>query len=125
MIFILDDDAATCDSLRVLLECEGLTARGFASGREFLDTVRPAAGDCLLLDLHMPAMSGFDVLEALRRRGDGVPVIVVTGHPSAAARTRALAAGAFAFLAKPYRADELLDLVRAALRRRPPSGTPG
>src|SRR5579883_1346910 len=88
MIFILDDDAATCDSLRVLLECEGLTARGFASGSEFLDTVRPAGGDCLLLDRHRPAMRGFDVVQAMRRRGDGVPVSVGTGLPSAPSRAR-------------------------------------
>jgi two-component system, LuxR family, response regulator FixJ len=119
MIFILDDDDAARDSLRVLLECEGLEAREFASGPEFLHTVRPGAGDCLLLDLHMPVMSGLDVLEALRCRGDNVPVIVITGQPSAAAKSRAKAAGALAFLAKPYRADEILSLVHEALEQRP------
>ena len=115
MIFILDDDQAARDSLRLLLECEGLAAREFASGREFLDAVRPGAGDCLLLDLHMPGMGGLEVLEALRRRGDAIPVIMITGQPSSAARRRAAAAGALAFVEKPYLADALLTLVHQAL----------
>jgi two-component system response regulator FixJ len=120
MIFILDDDEAARDSLRLLLECEGLAAREFASGREFLDQVRPEAGDCLLLDLHMPEMSGLDVLETLRRRGDDVPMIVITGQPSAAAERRAAAAGALAFIEKPYHVEELLSLIYAALEGRSP-----
>lgn len=119
MIFILDDDEAVRDSLQVLLECEGLAARAFASGREFLDAVRPQAGDCVLLDLHLPGLGGLDVLEGLRRRGEDVPVIVLTGHPSPAARSRAAAAGALAFVEKPYRADALLDLIHQALRPPP------
>jgi two-component system response regulator FixJ len=122
MIFILDDDEAIRDSLRVLLECEGLAARTFACGRQFLDTVRPQAGDCLLLDLYMPGIGGLDVLEALRRRGDDVPVIILTGHPGRAAESRAAAAGAFAFVEKPCRADALLQLIRQALR--PPEVAP-
>jgi two-component system response regulator FixJ len=122
MIFILDDDEAIRDSLQILLECEGLAARTFACGRQFLDTVRPQAGDCLLLDLYMPVIGGLDILEALRQRGDDVPVIVLTGHPSPAAESRATAAGAFAFIEKPYRADALLNLIRQALR--PPEVAP-
>jgi two-component system response regulator FixJ len=121
MIFILDDDEGARDSLRVLLECEGLAAREFASGEEFLAAVRPEAGDCLLLDLHMPGVGGLDVLETLRRRGNDVPVIVVTAQPSLTARRRAAAAGALAFVEKPYRADALLGLVHEALERRPPA----
>lgn len=119
MIFILDDDMATRDSLRLLLECEGLQAREFASGRAFLDTIPAGEEGCLLLDVQMPGMSGFEVLEALRRRGDDRPVIVITGHPTPAAKSRAEAAGVLAFVEKPYHADALLDLVHRALEHRP------
>jgi two-component system, LuxR family, response regulator FixJ len=119
MIFIVDDDAATRDSVRLLLEAEGFDACEFAGGQPFLDGVSPADGDCLLLDLNMPGMNGFEVLAELRRRGDELPVIIVTGHANAAARSRAAAGGALAVIEKPHRACELLALVRRALRSPP------
>jgi two-component system, LuxR family, response regulator FixJ len=115
MIFIVDDDAPTRDSLRLLFEAEGLASYQFAGGRPFLDGARPADGDCLILDLNMPGISGFEVLAELRRRGDGLPVIIVTGHADASTRRRAVARGALAVLEKPHRACELLALVRRAL----------
>ena len=99
MIFIVDDDAPTRDSLRLLLEAEGLEAREFAAGRTFLEDERPADGDCLILDLTMPGMNGFEVLRELRRRGgDNLPVIIVTAHADSATRNRAAAGGALAVL---------------------------
>jgi two-component system response regulator FixJ len=112
MIFIVDDDDATRDSLRLLVECEGFAVRDFASGRAFLDAARPADGDCLVLDVNMPETNGFEVLEELRRRGDRVPVIVITAWSDPATRSRALACGTIALLEKPHRADELLALIR-------------
>jgi two-component system, LuxR family, response regulator FixJ len=114
MIFIIDDDDATRDSMRLLIEVEGFGAREFADGRTFLDQVHPADGDCLLLDLHMPGMNGIEVLEELRRRGDGLSVIIVTARSDAATRSRALANGALAVIDKPAKADELLALVLSA-----------
>jgi two-component system, LuxR family, response regulator FixJ len=115
MIFIVDDDDATRDSLRLLLETEGLKAQDFAGGRAFLDGGRPVDGDCLILDIHMPGMSGLEVLEELRRRGDRLPVIIVTSRSDPVTRRRAQAGGALAMIEKPAVADELLDLVRTAL----------
>jgi two-component system, LuxR family, response regulator FixJ len=115
MIFIVDDDAPTRDSLQLLLEAAGFEAREFASGRAFLDIVRPAEGDCLMLDLTMPGMNGFEVLSELRRRGDGLPVIIVTANVDPATRSRAAAGGALGVIEKPYRVCELLALVRRAL----------
>ena len=113
MIFILNDDDGVRDSLRLLLECEGFEAREFASCREFLDACR-RNGDCLILDLHMPEMSGIDLPEAMRRRGDRLPVILITGHLDAMIRERARAAGALAVVEKPYKAVEILNLIRHA-----------
>jgi len=115
MIFILNDDDGVRDSLRLLLECEGFEAREFASCGEFLDASRSGDGDCLILDLHMPEMSGIELLERLRRRGETLPVILITGRFDAKIRERARAAGALAVVEKPYKAAEILNLVRQAL----------
>jgi two-component system response regulator FixJ len=114
MIFILDDDAGVRDSLRLLLECEGLETREFASCRAFLDA-DGAEGDCLILDVHLPGMSGIELLETMRRRGDMLPVIVISGRIDAMTRNRARAAGALAVVEKPYPVEEVLDLVRRAM----------
>jgi two-component system, LuxR family, response regulator FixJ len=119
MIFIIDDDEPTRDSLQSLLEAHGFETREFADGRTFLDGERSTDDDCLILDLTMPGMNGFEVLAELRRRGDSVPVIIVTAHADPATRSRAAACGALAVLEKPYRASELLALVRRALGIRP------
>jgi two-component system response regulator FixJ len=112
MIFIVDDDAATRDSLRLLLEAEGFAAQDFAAGTPFLEAVRASDGDCLILDINMPGMSGFEVMEELRQRGDAPSVIIVTAQTDDATRARAIAAGAVEVLEKPHGADELLSLVR-------------
>jgi two-component system, LuxR family, response regulator FixJ len=126
MIFIVDDDDATRDSLRLLLECEGFEAREFASGRQFLDAGPLGDGDCLILDVHMPGISGLELIESMRRQGILLPVIVISGRFDAATRNRARAAGAFALVDKPYQADEILNLVRLAsdLGYRPAAAPP-
>jgi len=115
MIFIVDDDAGVRDSLRLLLECEGFDAQEFASCREFLADGRAGKGDCLILDVQMPGMSGIELLEAMHRRGDMLPAIVISGRIDAMTRNRARAAGALAIIEKPYQPEDLLCLVRRAL----------
>jgi len=109
MIFIIDDD----DGVR-----EGFEVREFASCRKFLATVRSGDGDCLILDLHMPEMGGIELLEGMRRRGDRLPVILITGRLDPKTRERARAAGALAAVEKPYKAAEILNLVRRASGQR-------
>ena len=115
MIFVVDDDGGARDSLRLLLECDGLEARKFASCEAFLNDGGAGEGDCLILDVHMPGMSGIELLETMRRRGDMLPVIVISGRADTATRNRARAALALAVVEKPYQAEEVLDLVRLAM----------
>ncbi len=118
MIFIVDDDNATRDSLRLLLDCVGLEAREFPSAEAFLDARQFADEDCLVLDVHMPGMTGIELLEHLRERGDKIPIIIITGQPSVADTVRARAAGALAVLEKPFKPGEVVGLVRRVLQGR-------
>ncbi len=82
-VFIVDDDEAVRDSLTVLLTSEGWRVEVFGNGTDFLQTDRQAAGNCLLLDLNMPLVSGQQVIETLNSRGDPIPVIVITSQNDA------------------------------------------
>jgi len=114
MIFIVDDDDAARDSLRLLLECEGFEAREFVSGRQFLDAGLRDDGDCLILDVHMPGMNGLELIKELRKRGKRLPVILITGRRDAATINLARALGV-PLVEKPYKAEEILNHVRHAL----------
>ena len=120
MIFIVDDDLAVLDSLRLLLETEGLAVQGFASAAAFLAAPAPTQGDCLMLDLEMPRMGGLELLAQLRKRGLQVPIVLVMSRPNAAARRRARALGVRTFLQKPFHGDDVVQAVRAAARGEPP-----
>jgi two-component system response regulator FixJ len=112
MIFIVDDDQATRDSLSLLLASEGLHSKGFGSPRAFLDACRPSGEDRLIVDVDLPGMDGIEFLQRLRARGLMLPVIIITGLPSTFVRQQALATGATAFLEKPLDAGEIISLVR-------------
>ena len=115
-IFIVDDDEAIRDSLRVLLESVGFTGVStFSSARDFLERATPEAGDCLLVDVHMPEMGGLELQAELAARGSGVAVIVMTGHGEVPMAVRAMKAGAIDFLEKPIAEALLLDCIRRAL----------
>ena len=118
-IAIVDDDADVRGSAESLLRSAGLNACSFASAEAFLESPLCARTDCLVTDLHMPGMDGLALQYELRRRDLAFPVIVVTGFANAAARHKAIDAGALAFLAKPVDPDILLDHIEAALRNRP------
>jgi two-component system response regulator FixJ len=116
-IYVVDDDDAVRDSLKILLESYHLTVRDFGSVPEFLDGLQPMDNSCLVLDLHLPAMGGFDVMNTLARRRVPLPVIVITGRSDAQTRARALEAGAVAFLEKPVDDQILMNAINDALRR--------
>jgi two-component system, LuxR family, response regulator FixJ len=116
-IYVIDDDDAVRDSLRMLLEAEGFLVVEFASGAEFLRAGRPDHHSCLLLDMHMPGLSGVELL--IRVRGDHplMPVVAMTARPGAAIAKAAASAGA-PLLEKPFRGRELLDAIEGSLRGR-------
>ncbi len=119
-IVLIEDDDATRDSLRLLLECEGLPVCEFASCNDFLAAEGSADPRCLILDIHMTGMTGIELLQRLRARGTMVPAIFMTGNPNSAVKSRAATAGALAVFEKPFEASELVDMVRAVLDERPP-----
>ena len=117
-IAIVDDDDAVRKGIARLLRSAGLSARTFASATEFLASLSEFLPSCVVLDLHMPGLSGFSLMETLQRR---FPVVVITGHDSPEAQTRAMTDGAAAFLTKPVGDDDLLEAISSAVVRGGPS----
>lgn len=117
VVFIVDDDEAVRNSLRLLLKSVGLDASALPSAREFLDTYRPEQPGCLVLDVRMPGMSGLEVQELLNLEGAVIPVLFITGHGDIPMAVEAMRAGAFDFLQKPFREQQLLDCIRRALAK--------
>jgi FixJ family two-component response regulator len=114
-VLVLDDETPVRTALRRLLRAEGYAVTEFESADALLADPGLAEAGCLVLDLRMPGRSGLEVQAELNRRGVGLPLIFVTGHGDAQARERAMAGGAVAFLAKPWRPELLLAAVERAL----------
>jgi FixJ family two-component response regulator len=115
-VFIVDDDPAVRESMTMLMASAGLSARGFASGRDFLDSYDATTPGCLVLDVRMPGMSGIELQEALDGMGATLPIIFLTAYADVPTAVGALRAGAVDFLQKPVEADQLLGRVQDALR---------
>jgi CheY-like chemotaxis protein len=121
VVAVVDDDADVLRALQRLLRSEGFDVLVYGSGGEFMRSCDMAAPDCLVLDLHMPEMTGFDVLDALRALPTGdarPPVVVLTGHDTPVGRARALAGGADSYLCKPTDAEVLIRAINDALSHR-------
>lgn len=114
-IFVVDDDAKVRQSLGDFLRASGFEVAEFASASGFLDNCRPGQSGCLILDLHMPEISGIELQEALQARGIRLPAIIVSGQASIADAVKATRLGAFEFIEKPYSPDVLLKRVHEAL----------
>ena len=115
-VFVVDDDAVR-NSLRMLLKSAGVHAEASASAQEFLSTYEVTQPGCLVLDVRMPGMSGLEMQHELNLRGATIPVIFITGHGDIPMAVEAMQHGAFDFLQKPFRDQELLDRVQRALIR--------
>ena len=113
-ISIIDDDVAVRHSTMVLLRSLGYVATAFASVEEFLSSSHDDTS-CVITDVRMPGMDGFDLQARLKADGRRIPIIFITAFPEDRIRQRALANGAHGFLAKPYHEQSLIDCLEAAL----------
>jgi FixJ family two-component response regulator len=114
-VAIVDDEEPVRKALKRLLRAAGLEAEGYASGADFLASADSKHPDCVVLDLHMPGMSGLQVLRQLQALHAPLPIVIITAHDETASREECLAAGAKAYLRKPLDDRLLLNAISAAL----------
>lgn len=115
-VFIVDDDDAVRDSLRVLLEVHGLEVEDFGSTCEFFAHYRkPTVPGCLILDQHLPRTTGLDFLTSTKGKEIGIPVILISGHEDAKLEGRAREAGVAEYLPKPISEHKLLETVQRVI----------
>ena len=117
IVFVIDDDPLVLGGLSSLFRSIGLRVEAFASATELLQHPLPAVPSCLVLDIRLPRLSGFDLQAELNRLGIKIPIIFITGHGDVPMSVKAMKAGAIDFLTKPVREQELLDAVTGALER--------
>jgi FixJ family two-component response regulator len=115
LLAVVDDDADVRIALTRLVSSAGFAVETFASGADFLRSVDEHEPACVVLDLHMPEVSGFDIQAALARDHVRVPVVAITGHDTVENRTRALRLGARTYLCKPVDGDALLAAIDDAI----------
>lgn len=115
IVYVVDDDVQVRKSLRWLIEPLGLEVLACADPYQFLDQFKPGAAACLVLDVRMPLMSGLELQEHLTSRGIKLPIIFISGHADVPMSVRALKAGAFDFLEKPFNGQVLLDSIQRAI----------
>jgi len=118
MISIVDDDESVRETLKGLVRSFGLNASAFASAEEFLESNRLQDTACLITDVQMQGMSGVDLQTLLLNKGHDMPIIFMTAFPEERIRSRALNAGAFGFLGKPFDERSLIDCLDRALESR-------
>jgi two-component system, LuxR family, response regulator FixJ len=116
-VMVVDDDSGVRNAMRTLLKSVGLNCQLFASAQEFLDGYIFTQPGCVVLDIRMPGMSGLELQQELNLRGATIPVIFMTGHGDIPMAVEAMQHGAFDFLQKPFRDQELLDRIQKAIVR--------
>ena len=117
LVFIVDDDTGTRESLKNLIRSAGLSAQTFSSAQEFLAAERPKGPSCLVLDVRLPGLSGLDLQQELAKAGVKIPIIFITGHGDIPTSVRAIKAGALEFLTKPVNREDLLHAIEQAIAR--------
>ena len=115
LISIVDDDEAIRAATGRLMRSCGYRVQAFASAAEFLASPGLDNTNCLIADIHMPAMTGVQLYQKLRETGHAIPTILITAYPDKEVRTRALNDGVMCYLSKPFDDEELMGCVRTAL----------
>jgi len=114
IVFVVDDDYRVREALSRLISSIGLRVAAFGSAAEFLESEKPDAPACLILDLELPDVSGLELQQELAAR-DAPPIVFITGHGDVPSSVRAMKAGAIEFLSKPFGEKELLQAIDAAI----------
>jgi two-component system response regulator FixJ len=116
-VFVVDDDDAVRNSLKLLVKSVGLPVITFATAQDFLGAYRPEQPGCLILDIRMPGMSGLELQQQLNLRGAVIPVVFISGHGDIPMAVEAMQHGAFDFLQKPFRDQDLIDRIQKAMEK--------
>jgi len=117
LVLVVDDDIAVREALDGLFRSVGMRVELFATTAALLERTLPDVESCLVLDVRLPGMSGLDFQAQLARMGGDIPIIFMTGHGDVPMSVRAMKAGAVDFLQKPFRDQDMLDAVAAAVER--------
>lgn len=117
MVFVIDDDLSFRDSVELLIRSAGFETCAFGAANEFLASQMPDTPTCIVLDVHLPGLSGLELQQELGKRGIFAPIIFITGQGSIPMSVRAMKAGAIEFLSKPFRDADLLNAINDALRK--------
>mgnify|MGYP001186287507 CR=1 FL=1 len=116
LIVVVDDDESMREALQSLLKSIGMCTAIFASAEDFLSSDKLYESDCLILDVRMPGMNGWELQQKLVAENRGIPIIFISAYSEADEKNRAITAGAIDFLVKPFSEEELLDAVGAACK---------
>lgn len=116
-IFVVDDDSAVRDALKLLLRSVGQSVETYGAGAEFLESYSEDRPGCLVLDIRMPGMSGLELQQKLNEKHSILPIIFITGHGDVPMAVEAMQAGAVDFIQKPFRDQDLIDRINQALEK--------
>jgi RNA polymerase sigma factor (sigma-70 family) len=115
LVLLIEDDDAVRDALQSLLGSADYAVMAFASGEDFLGAYPVERAGCILLDLRLPGMDGHQVQHALNDRDNELPVILITGHGDVSSAVKAMKSGAFDFIEKPFKDQDLIERLKQAL----------
>jgi len=123
-VLVVDDDESVLDSLRLLFESAGYGSACFGSAEELLESALVENGCCLILDIQLPGMNGFQLQQVLTASHTPIPVIFITGHDRPGMAEQALRLGAMAYLRKPFDGQAILDAIQPLCRKGGGATTP-